>query len=131
MTRAKTMVLLLITIGLFSCANTQDPQKQLIGKWKMVKIYEGEKDVSSQHNPKNNRWIKFNRNGSFESGGDPQGPNEGEWEFDVKTMVLFIDSKKEDDDSEWKIAFEDDKMIYKGIGTQRQESFKLISKKVN
>jgi len=45
-------------------------------------------------------------------------------------LILFLDSNTEDDDSEWKIDFDDNKTIWTGIGTPRQEQFKLISKKM-
>ena len=105
-------------------------EKQLIGKWMMEKIYDGENDVTSEHNPKGNRWIKFNRNGSFESGGDPYGYNDGNWELDNKRAVLFLNSNEDGDDSEWKIMFKEDKITWTGIGTPRQEGFKLIHKRV-
>ena len=130
MIQLRIFPLLILIMGLSSCSNSQDPEKQLIGKWAIVEVYDGENDVTGKHNPQNNRWIKFNRNGSFESGGDPHGYNDGEWELNSENMILFLDSKVEDDDSEWKIAFDGDKTIWTGIGTPRQEQFKLISKKV-
>jgi hypothetical protein len=33
--------------------------------------------VSDEHNPQKNRYITFNKDGSFESGGDPYGTNTG------------------------------------------------------
>ena len=74
----------------------------------MYKIYEADKDVTSEHNPKNNRWIKFDEDGSFESDGDPYGHNTGQWRLDNEKSILFIDSDVEDDDSEWNISFNDD-----------------------
>ncbi len=91
----------------------------------MDKIYEGERDVTIAHNPENNRWIKFNRNGSFESGGDPYGYNDGNWSIDDEKSTLFLNSSVENDDSEWKVIFQNGKMIWTGIGTPRQESFRL------
>jgi len=130
MTQFRILSLIILITGLFSCSSNQTPKKQLIGKWTMIKVYDGENDVTNKHNPKNNRWIKFNRNGSFESGGDPHGYNDGSWELDPEKLILFLDSNTEDDDSEWKIDFDDNKTIWTGIGTPRQEQFKLISKKM-
>jgi len=104
-------------------------EKQLLGKWRMEAVYNGDQNVTLIHNPKNNRWIKFNRNGSFESGGDPHGYNVGNWELDTENSKLFLNSNMEDDDSEWKISFKDGKTIWTGIGTPRQEGFKLIHKR--
>jgi len=119
----------MLVSALCMCSGNKDPRKQLVGKWTMVKVYDGENDVTEKHNPKSNRWIKFNRNGSFESGGDPHGYNDGEWELDLEKMVLFLDSKLEGDDSEWKITFEGNQTVWTGIGTPRQERFKLVHKK--
>ncbi|BDD12102.1 hypothetical protein FUAX_45340 (plasmid) [Fulvitalea axinellae] len=130
MRQLRILPLVLLMAGLFSFSGKKDLKRRLVGKWTMVKVYDGDNDVTEKHNPKNNRWIKFNRNGSFESGGDPHGYNDGEWEFDSKKKVLFLDSNTKDDDSEWKVSFEGNKMIMRGIGTPRQEGFKLISKKV-
>ena len=96
----------------------------------MVQVFNGKNDATQVHNPKNNRWIKFNRNGSFESGGDPYGYNDGNWELDPQKMTLFLDSKVEGDDSEWNVSFDGNQMIWTGIGTPRQENFKLIHEKV-
>lgn len=92
----------------------------------MHKIYEVEKDVTSEHNPKNNRWIEFKEDGSFESDGEPYGHNTGKWNIDTKKSILFINSDSDDDDSEWNISFKDDQTIWTGIGTPRKEGFKLI-----
>ena len=129
MNQLRIMCLIVLMASFFACSTNQNPKQQLIGKWVMVKVYDGENDVTSKHNPENDRWIKFNRNGSFESGGSPHGYNDGNWEFDTEKLVLFLDSKVEGDDSEWKISFEDNKTIWRGIGTPRQEGFKLIHKK--
>ena len=130
MNQLRILSLTILITSVFSCSTNQSPKKQLLGKWTMVKVYDRENDVTNKHNPKNNRWIKFNRNGSFESGGDPHGYNDGNWELDSEKLILFLDSKIEDDDSEWKISFEDNKTIWTGIGTPRQEGFKLIHKRM-
>lgn len=121
--------LIILSFLLVSCSSKKNMEKQLLGKWMMNAVYENDQNVTSKHNPENNRWIKFNRNGSYESGGDPHGYNDGEWELDVEKAILFLDSNMEDDDSEWKISFKDDKTIWTGIGTPRQEGVKLVLKK--
>ncbi|MBV6640699.1 MAG: hypothetical protein KI791_08275 [Cyclobacteriaceae bacterium] len=114
---------------LASCADSQSPGKQILGKWNMEKVMEGDKNVSQIHNPEGNRWIKFNRNGSFETGGDPFGYNDGNWKLDDQ-LVLFLDSREENDDSEWRLSIAGDQMTWTGIGTPRQESFKLVHVRV-
>lgn len=121
-----------ISLLLVSCSSNKSLEKQILGKWTMEEVYDGEQNVTSQHNPQKNRWIKFNRNGSFESGGDPFGYNDGNWEFNKEKSTLFLDSKTDDDDSEWKLSFQNDNtMIWTGIGTPRQEGFKLVHKRAD
>ncbi|MEQ6119250.1 hypothetical protein [Reichenbachiella sp. MALMAid0571] len=124
-----TYCLLSILLIFTSCAFRESLDKKILGKWTMHKVYDGDEDVTSKHNPENNRWIKFNRNGSYESGGDPYGYNDGNWELDNEKSILFLDSKIDDDDSEWKISFTDSSTVWTGIGTPRQENFKLIHKR--
>ncbi len=95
----------------------------------MYKVYEYEKDVTEKHNPKNDRWIEFKPDGSFTSGGEPFGQNTGKWTADNEKSVLYIDSDVDDDDSEWKISFADDQMVWTGIGHPRKENTKLVHKR--
>ena len=119
-----------IAVSMLACTSNTSLDKQLIGKWMMETVYDGDQDVTTKHNPQNNRWIKFNRNGSFESGGDPYGYNDGNWELNKENSTLFLDSNTEDDDSEWHLLFQDkNTMVWTGIGTPRQEGFKLIHKR--
>ena len=122
-----SLVCISLVVSLIACSSPESMNKQLLGTWMIERVYEGENDVTAQHNPSGNRWIKFNRNGSFESGGDPYGHNDGNWELDTTKSILFLDSNTEDDDSEWNVSFQDNKVIWQGIGTPRQESFKIIS----
>ena len=119
----------LLTLFIFlSCNTSEKLDKKIIGEWTMEKVYEYGEDVSARHNPNNNRWIKFNEDGTFVSGGDPFGRNTGKWKIDNDKSILFIDSDVDDDDSEWNVTFEEDKMIMTGIGHPRKENTKLVHK---
>lgn len=122
-----TICAILLILG--SCDSKDNLNKKILGTWYIHRIYDGEKDVTNEHNPKNDRWIKFNKNGSFESDGTPYGYNDGNWELDIDKSTLFIDSKIENDDSEWNIIFKGEEFIWTGIGTPRQENFKIVQKK--
>ena len=76
-------------------------EDKLVGEWKMEKVFEYGNDVTKKHNPKNNRWIRFNRDGTFVSDGDPYGRNTGRWTVENRDSILFIDSDVDDDDSKW------------------------------
>lgn len=43
--------------------------------------------------------------------------------------ALFLDSEVEDDDSEWKVSFTADLMLWTGIGHPRKEQTKLVHKR--
>jgi Lipocalin-like domain len=122
------MVLLLVVI---SCDSSDNLEEQLIGKWMMEKIIEAGIDVTAEHNPEGNRWIRFNEDGSFESGGDPYGDNSGRWEIDPAKSVLNIFSSEENDNSEWGFSIIDNEMTWTGIGLPRKESFELAYRKAN
>lgn len=121
----KFLAFLLFIICLTGCQSKVSLHEKLISKWKIDKVMESSNDVTSQHNPKNNRWISLRDDGSFESDGDPYGHNTGKWVFTEKDSTLFIDSDTEGDDSTWKIRFDGEKLIMTGVGTPRQQSFQL------
>jgi hypothetical protein len=122
--------LLILPFLFLACSKNEPPDKQIIGKWKMVKVYEYNNDVTSKHNPNNNRWIKFTADGNFVSDGDPFGKNTGRWKVDNEKSILYIDSDIDDDDSEWSLKFKNDEMIWTGIGHPRKENTKLIHKRI-
>lgn len=95
-------------------------------------MIESEKDVTTKHNPNGNRWIHFKKDGTFESGGNPNQSNTGKYRIDSKGASLFIDSDAGDwDDSNWIISFEDRYMIFRGIGSDYAEAFQLVHVRVN
>ena len=95
----------------------------------MDKVYEYGNDVTEKNNPKSDRWIEFKADGSFISDGEPFGRNTGRWRTDNEDSILFIDSDVDDDDSEWKVTFDNDQVIWTGIGHPRKENTKLIHKR--
>ena len=124
------LIIYLLTILLTtSCKQTETLDKIIIGTWTMEKVYEYDNDMTEKHNPKNNRWIEFKVDGSFISDGEPFGRNTGRWTTDNENSILNIDSDVDDDDSEWKVTFDQDQTIWTGIGHPRKENTKLIHKK--
>ncbi|MEP7266345.1 MAG: glycoside hydrolase family 43 C-terminal domain-containing protein [Saprospiraceae bacterium] len=119
-------VCILFVISCSNCKSKDTLNTQLIiGKWAMLKVYEYETDQSLKHNPNQNRWIQFNKDGTFLSDGDPFGKNTGRWKLDNKDSQLLIDSEVDDDDSEWKINFKKDTLIWTGIGHPRKENTRI------
>ena len=114
---------------LMNACKTGNVHDKLPGVWMLEKVYEYNQDVTKKHNPMSNRWIEFNKDGTFISDGDPFGRNTGHWKIDPAHSILFIDSQTEDDDSEWKIAFTKDQMVWTGIGHPRKENTRLVHKR--
>lgn len=99
-------------------------KKQIVGNWKMVGVLEYGKNTTSTHNPKDNRFIIINNDGTFLSGGDPFGENNGTWS--LSENVISIDSEVDDDDSDWNVTFCNDTMVWTGIGHPRKENTSLL-----
>ena len=100
--------------------------KQLTGTWAMEKVYDNATDVTAEHNPKNDRWIRFAKDGSFKSGGTPTGENGGQWIYMDAHNQLFLDSDAgEGDDSYWLLQIDKDSMNWAGVRSSFTERFKL------
>lgn len=121
----KLLLVTLFSLSIFlSCA--APISKQLKGTWTMEKVYDNSTDVTAQHNPQNDRWITFAKDGSFKSGGTPTGENTGQWIYTDNNNRLFLDSDVgEGDDSYWLIQINQDSMNWAGLRTSFAERFKL------
>lgn len=128
---AKLLFLICITFCLQLSVYAQDSlAAQLQGKWVMEQVLEAEADVTRDHNPENERWIEFKSDGAFASGGAPFGPNTGSYTFEASVSELYLDSDAgPDDDSRWFVAFEEQTMTWKGLGSPRAETFTLVHKR--
>ena len=113
------------------CANSHEQlRKDLVARWEMERVFDNGQEVTSEHNPKGNRWIEFKSDGSFESGGDPYGNNTGTYSLNYELKSLYIDSDVgDDDDSQWIIEIEGDKMTWEGTGAEWAERFKLVHRR--
>lgn len=123
------LLLLFTSLLTFACTHPDQLDQQIIGTWAMDKVYEYDIEVTEKHNPKKDRWIEFKADGSFVSDGEPFGRNTGKWTADNQQAVLFLDSVVDDDDSEWKVIFSDDQMLWTGIGHIRKEQTKLVHRR--
>ena len=122
--RRLTFYLLFHLLLLASCA--APISKQLTGTWAMEKVYDNSTDVTAQHNPENDRWITFAKDGSFKSGGTPTGKNTGKWIYTATNNQLFLNSDVgEEDDSYWLVQIDKDSMNWAGLRTSFAERFKL------
>ena len=111
-----------------ACSTARVPMSELIvGHWNMKKvILDKTDDVTSEHNPEENRFVKFKANHTYESGGDPYGPSSGKWTLDRSSGVLHIDSDAgEDDDSYWIVTIDGDKMHWQGTHFEFNSRFAI------
>ena len=101
---------------------------RMMGRWVIEKIWKDRtEDVTEEHNPQGNRYFILNKDGSFESGGDPYGKNTGEWTFDTSTKTLYIDSDAgEDDDSYWIVSLNGEQMHWQGTQFDFNSWFEII-----
>lgn len=89
-------------------------------------IQDGANDVSDEHNPAGNRYVIFNADQTFESGGDPNGKNTGQWQLNEKTGELFVNSDAgEADDSYWIVSIDGDTMKWQGARFEFNKRFEI------
>lgn len=97
----------------------------------MDRVLQNDQNVTAEHNPENDRWIQFNNDNTFTSGGTPYGENNGKWYLKDDNKVLYLDSSVENDDSEWNLVIHGDEMQWTGIGDPGKEAFMLIYSRID
>ncbi len=104
---------------------------QLVGEWQMSQIIQdGTNDVSDEHKPEGNRYILFNADQTFESGGDPFGKNTGTWQMDEASGELFLNSDAgEEDDSYWLVTIDGSNMNWQGARFAFNKRFTIKHKR--
>ena len=114
-------------IILFTLACTTNSKDDISGKWMMHKVIQGEQDVTSEHNPENDRYLILDDKGTFESGGKPFGKNSGKYTFKPEENTLFLDSDAgQEDDSYWNVRISNDTMYWRGYGSEWARNFQII-----
>jgi len=124
----KSFAIILFLIGIASI-NTQ-AQDEIIGKWKLEQVIVDGVDVSQEHNPFNERWIEFLKNGSFQSDGRPFGKNSGTWSEEKTENIIHLKSKVEDDNSDWVYELDKDKIRWTGFGDRKKQNTVLMHTKI-
>lgn len=123
-------ILIILCIGLlFLNFKDTEPKDLIIGTWELVSVYEDSIDVTSNHDPFDERYIRFLESGQFESDGRPFEFNKGDWMLNEDASILEIHSSVENDDSAWYLRIQGDKMEWKGIGNEWKEQFLLCFKR--
>ncbi|MEM6317566.1 MAG: hypothetical protein AAF960_07835 [Bacteroidota bacterium] len=96
------------------------------GTWNMRQVYDNSVNVTNIHNPKNDRWVTFFKDGSFKSGGAPYGKNGGYWTLTETNNILFLDSNAgERDDSYWVVNITKDSMDWSSAKSSFTERFRI------
>ena len=121
----KNFALLFLLGLLMGC--TSASENDISGKWMMHKVIQNDQDVTSQHNPHQERYIILKNDSLFESGGRPYGKNTGKYKWNEAEHTLFLDSDAgADDDSHWKVRVGNDTMYWQGLGSEWAEAFQII-----
>jgi hypothetical protein len=104
-----------------------DPPKDITGKWLMLKVLQEKQDVTSDHDPFDERFIFVRSDSTFESGGRPYGSNTGKYVYDPENQILYLDSDAgPEDDSQWKVSIQGDTMFWHGYGSEWADDFEII-----
>lgn len=128
----KVLTIILFCASSLSLASQEKLEDQLQGKWMMDEVFRQGQDVSSEHNPQNNRYIVFKEDGTFESGGDPWGMNTGTYYVNNHVGTLHLDSDAgPEDDSYWKIVMEKSRMTWRGTGSEFAKEFVITHRRVD
>jgi hypothetical protein len=122
MKQTSTIILLAL---LTACA--LNSSNDLKGTWLMHKVMLNGQDVTTEHDPYDERFIILGKDSTFESGGRPFGKNTGKFVFNPGDQTLFLDSDAgPDDDSQWKVTIRGDTMHWIGYGSEWAVNFELI-----
>lgn len=121
----KILNIVLILALLTGCKS--DNEIEISGHWKMFKVIQDGKDLTSDHNPNNDRFLILREDSTFESGGSPFGRNTGKYVYNSGDKTLFLNSDVgSDDDSQWKVQIRNDTMYWQGYGSEWAKGFELI-----
>ena len=75
--------------------------------------------------------LQHHADGTFESGGQPYGRNDGRWVYRDGTRRLGLDSDLgPDNDSVWEVTLRGDVMEWRGVGSDYARRFRITSRRV-
>lgn len=113
-------LILLIFIGLSACKKSSE---YFIGKWQILHVVEENRFIDLDEN-----WMHLKSNGTFNSYDRISKKSESvKWTYQFKEKKLFIDSKGEEEDSEWILLARNDTLFFHSTSG----NLYLIAKKVN
>ena len=124
-------IIIVLPFTLLSCSEDASLTGKIEGRWQMTKVLDRSADVTKNHNPEGNRWIRFIRDenvengGIFESGRDDTKENTGKWS--INGFELFIDSDAgDDDDSYWQVIIDGSEMHWIGQRFDFNKRFEIF-----
>ncbi|MCH2198640.1 MAG: hypothetical protein MK081_07635 [Flavobacteriales bacterium] len=118
---------LFIPLILLACSQPEKPPS-ITGEWSMYHVIQQGEDVTSEHDPHDERYVIMHADSTFNSGGRPFGENSGKYSFDAEAMTLFLDSDAgPEDDSHWKVTLSGDTMFWDGTGSVWAEGFRIVN----
>ena len=114
-------------LSIFFLGCTSITEEGISGKWLMHQVIQDGQDVTSEHDPYDERFLLLKSDSTFESGGRPFGENTGKYSYNIKDQTLFLDSDAgPEDDSQWQVTIQGDTMHWQGLGSEWAKGFELI-----
>jgi hypothetical protein len=100
----------------------------IVGKWKLVEIYKGNKNVTVNDSAALNQSLSFNREGRFVSYKDNIKSDSGAYRINEEHAILYLESVWKDNSvSEWNVWFKKNRMsLQRRASTPDAESYKYI-----
>ena len=122
----RAFLITLISLSTISCSTGKLSVSSLATTWELGNVYENQVNVTNRENPNRDRFITFNSDGTFISGGVPYGELSGTWIItEEKTLRIIPDMEGEVGSSEWKVSFEKDIMSWTGTIKSGLDRFEL------
>ena len=106
------------------------PLNDLLGRWAVIKVIEGDVDITSSMDQTANRRIEFFNDGFFESDGFPFGRYAGTYSLDEMTGTLTqVVDESTDASILWKVRHNGEHLIFQGTG--KFSSYRFVLKKID
>lgn len=119
----------IISIGIIlltACSAGKISVSSLSTTWTMDKVYEKKVNVTNRENPNRDRYISFQADGTFMSGGEPYGDVTGTWEIlPDRTLLITPSNHDEVGTSQWIATIKGATMVWRGTGNDELERLEV------
>lgn len=119
--------LLIFNFVLVISATAQVKIHDLVGRWKMYRVYRGNAEITNEYLPDADRWIEFNMDHTFVSNGKTYRRIAGTFTLDERNGLLSFDTDLGfGEKSYWHVEYDGEKMIWKDRGNPMIDQIKVI-----